>query len=612
MVRHISAILSIKDKNFSAKLKEASKGTNSFDKRLKQSRNQITRYRDTAKSSFKSIATSVAGLATAYIGISKAVTFAQDSVALAKDQIEAETKLAAVMKNTKGVTDKQIQSVKDYASVQQNLGVIGDEVQLSGVQQLATYQLQSSTLKKLMPGMNDLLSQQKGLNATQQDAANIGNMFGKVMNGQVGALSRAGINFTKAQEKVLKYGTEQEKAATLAEVLQMNVGGVNKALAETDQGKIQQATNAFGDMKEEIGKKIIPLQAKFAGWFFEKLPTIQTAVLGFIDKGVAAFNTAKPVVSGLFEALKPGITWAKDVGIPAVVSAFTEIGNQAQPIFTWIGDTGLPKMKDGLKTIYDKSSDIYNFISTNWNTFEPLILGIAGAITTYKIGVVAISTVQKIWTGVTTALTIAQGLLNGTLALSPLGWVALAIGAVIAAGVLLYRNWDTVKESATNLWISLKTTWSKLQDSTEQTWYNIKNSAVNSINKIIEKINGMIEIINKIPGVNVPIVPKIARPQMPSSMITNNYQRVGGEQMPQFALGTSYFGGGTAMINERGGEIVDLPNGTRVYPHDKSVQMARSEGGGNYFDIKIYAAGKSVDEMANEFVSKIKLQLANV
>lgn len=32
------------------------------------------------------------------------------------------------------------------------------------------------------------------------------------------------------------------------------------------------------------------------------------------------------------------------------------------------------------------------------------------------------------------------------------------------------------------------------------------------------------------------------------------------------------------MIHDRGGEIVDLPQGSRVYPHDKSVEMARKEG----------------------------------
>ena len=39
------------------------------------------------------------------------------------------------------------------------------------------------------------------------------------------------------------------------------------------------------------------------------------------------------------------------------------------------------------------------------------------------------------------------------------------------------------------------------------------------------------------------------------------------------ATGTTYFGGGPTTINENGYEVVDLPAGTRIYPHDKSEKM---------------------------------------
>lgn len=47
-------------------------------------------------------------------------------------QIEAETKLATVMRNTMSAREEDIQSIKDLCSAQQDLGVIGDEVQLAG------------------------------------------------------------------------------------------------------------------------------------------------------------------------------------------------------------------------------------------------------------------------------------------------------------------------------------------------------------------------------------------------------------------------------------------------------------------------------------------------
>ena len=118
-------------------------------------------------------------------------------------QQEAETKLARVMRNTMDASDDEIQSIKDLATAQQKLGVIGDEVQLAGAQELGTYLEKTDSLKKLMPVMNDMLAQQYGLNATQEQAVTIGSMMGKVMEGQTGALSRYGYKFTKAQEQLL-------------------------------------------------------------------------------------------------------------------------------------------------------------------------------------------------------------------------------------------------------------------------------------------------------------------------------------------------------------------------------------------------------------------------
>ena len=166
------------------------------------------------------------------------------STELAKAQIEAETKLEAVLGNVAsiqargaGAAAQAKEKLMGVASELQQIGVIGDEVTLAGMQQLATFQLSEKEITTLAGGMTDLLAQQKGLNASQEDAVAIGNMIGKVMQGQTSALSRVGITFTEAQEQALKMGNAEQRAAVLAEILQQNVGGVNAALAQTDQGK---------------------------------------------------------------------------------------------------------------------------------------------------------------------------------------------------------------------------------------------------------------------------------------------------------------------------------------------------------------------------------------
>ena len=171
-------------------------------------------------------------------------------------QLVAETQIETIMRQRMMATDEQIQSIKNLCSAQQELGVIGDEVQLSGAQQMATFLQNKRSLDVLIPAMNNLVAQQNGLNATNQDAVSIGNMMGKAMQGQVEVLQRVGITFDESQKKVLQYGTESERAAMLAKVITQNVGNMNAELAKTDAGKQKQLENTLGDIKEQMGSLV--------------------------------------------------------------------------------------------------------------------------------------------------------------------------------------------------------------------------------------------------------------------------------------------------------------------------------------------------------------------
>ena len=190
----------------------------------------------------------------------------------------AERQLAQVMKNTMDARDEDVESIKKLCAAQQELGVIGDEVQLAGAQELATYLEKKSSLEQLIPVMNDMLAQQYELDATQENAAQIATMLGKVMEGQTQALSRYGYSFTEAQEQILKFGTEEDRAAVLADVVSQSVGGMNQALAQTDSGKAKQLANTIGDIKEEVGACVVSLQP-----FLSTLSEIGLSVQGIMS-----------------------------------------------------------------------------------------------------------------------------------------------------------------------------------------------------------------------------------------------------------------------------------------------------------------------------------------
>lgn len=234
---------------------------------------------------------------------------------------EASAKLAKVMRNTMGATDDQIARIKELASAQQALGVIGDETQVAGAQELGTYLSKAESLERLMPIMNDMLAQQYGLNATQEQAVNIGSLLGKVMDGQVNALSRYGYKFDEAQEKILKYGTEEERVATLAEVIGQSVGGMNEALAETPEGRIRQTANSAGDLQERIGALVTEVKARL-------VPVVDGAI-ALANKAIDYFERHRVMLGALAAAIAAVVLavkgWVIVQGILNVVMAMNPI-----------------------------------------------------------------------------------------------------------------------------------------------------------------------------------------------------------------------------------------------------------------------------------------------
>lgn len=232
-------------------------------------------------------------------------------------QAAAETKLTEIYKTRMGVSEQAAQKTMELASALQKEGVIGDEVQLSGAQQLATFAKMPDTVNTLLPAMNNLLAQQKGYNATAEDATGIANLMGKVLGGQVGALKRVGITFDENQEKMLKAGTEEEKAAVLAQVITDNVGNMNKTMAETDLGKIQQMKNSMGDLVEEIGGALAPALSQVADFVSTNIVPVIQQVVGFLQ--------ANPIIGNIVLA----ITGLLAVGGPLLIilgSIVTAVG----------------------------------------------------------------------------------------------------------------------------------------------------------------------------------------------------------------------------------------------------------------------------------------------
>ena len=86
-----------------------------------------------------------------------------------------------------------------------------------------------------------------------------------------------------------------------------------------------------------------------------------------------------------------------------------------------------------------------------------------------------------------------------------------------------------------------------------------------------------------------------------------------GVNIPYLAHGTDDWRGGPAVINERGGEIVELPSGSRVIPHDQSVRAAYSMGAASQRsgDIHINISGVTITngQDVKDFARRIAEQI---
>ena len=180
-----------------------------------------------------------------------------------------------------------------------------------------------------------------------------------------------------------------------------------------------------------------------------------------------------------------------------------------------------------------------------------------------------------------------------TLILSPVG---LAVAGVIAAGYLLYRNWDTVKQwitgvlsalsngftAAFGMWRAILMTFLNFVASVFVGGWNAAWNGLLSVvsyvaegtrsilGGVLESVRSMFNgVIDSINGIQITI------PAWVPGFGGSTFGPLG---IPKLATGTDNWRGGPAMIHDRGAEIVDLPTGTRVIPHDASITAAYNMG----------------------------------
>ena len=319
------------------------------------------------------------------------------------------------------------------------------------------------------------------------------------------------------------------------------------------KGKVKSMADIAGVLQKAL-KDLNPMQRQNALYTMFGSDAIRGATVLYKEgaTGIKEFNkemskvTALDVAkqkmdnaAGAVEVFKGALETFQIQVMTPLLPVIKEAGLQFANWMSSIKPEQVQAWGNSIKDAAQKALDFANFIHDNWTAIRETVIALTAGIVALRTGMAALMIIQAINTLMvayragTIAATLAQWGLNTALLANPIGLVIIAIAALVAAGVFLYRNWDTVKAKTMQLWnklgefkgiatlilgplgliiraaVTMADNWDNTKSVWENVWNGIKITASNAVNDVIGSINAMIKVINKIPGVNIPIVPKV-------------------------------------------------------------------------------------------------------
>jgi phage-related minor tail protein len=314
--------------------------------------------------------------------------------------------------------------------------------------------------------VNEYSNQFKGL------GFNANEMFDLFASG----LDSGAFNLDKVGDAVKEFGIRSKDASTGSMDAFKALGFNAKKMTATFAAGGPNAKKAFTQVMQAIDKvkdpvKKVAIGTALLGTQFEDLGPSAVTALANVEKG---FNGATDTMGKLNEIRYTDLDTAIG-GIKRTLetSIVTPLADKVLPklgdLTTWVRNK-TPEIKKGIDNAFEAGKKLINgfgdaldWAKKNAGWLTPVVVGLTGAIVAQQV-VGIVTKLYQGWKAATTTMTVAQLLLNTVMSASPFGWVAAAIGLVVAGGVLLYKNWDTVKAKASELWTWISGVWTNLKE----------------------------------------------------------------------------------------------------------------------------------------------------
>lgn len=268
-----NATVTVNTKANTGGLKQVSGALTSFDSGLKGTLGNLKQFKGALG-------------ALALVGVAKGIkSFADDMRASYLTQARAEKSVNdALYSNmtargeSQQAIDNQVKAYKSLTSELQKVGVIDDEVTLSGMGIMTQMGLTANQVKDMTPLLQDLAVKQFGVNVSGEQFKQVSQSVATMVNMGKLTLQGYGIQVSDVERKQFKAMTQSERYVFIMNKLKNSVAGANEAMAQTSGGRIQQMNNAIGDCEEKVGQLVDHLYGGFAQM---ALPVIEEATGAF-------------------------------------------------------------------------------------------------------------------------------------------------------------------------------------------------------------------------------------------------------------------------------------------------------------------------------------------
>lgn len=437
-----------------------------------------------------------------------------------KSKLDTEKEALAQLKKsdqTDEVKDRQAALEREIASTEQSLKGLEKEMKSFG--SVSKQQLEATSKK-----FGDLSQKTRGLStaAAGLGAAMIGNAVnaGKTAD-EINTLSKQyGVSTDEIQK--MNYASDLLDVST--EDMLKSIQKVTKAMGSENSALSTlgvRTTNADGSMRDATDVWYDALEA--LSQVENETERDQLAMELF---GKSASDLSGIVDDG-GESLKAFGQEAEDAGLildgDALDSAnefndsMDRLKRTASGAFLEAGAALAEALLPALEKLSGVVSEVVGWFASLDGSMQTVILTVLGL-------VAAISPLMVLLSAIT----------------SPIGLVITAIGALIAAGVALYENWDTIKEKAGEVWESITTslseTWTSIKGFFSDIWGWVTDNIIQPITDAWDSIKGFFaDIKEAIDGFEIKL-PKIELPHFNVSGGKFPWGIAGEGEPPQFSV----------------------------------------------------------------------------